>query len=240
MKVRGERECTECGTRWSYFETGSVSCPGCGSLRSVGSGDRREHTDAAVTLDLADVRADVNDRPLVDVVGDATDRCRTYVARRGFIAGGDLRPLDETYVAALELRAVHGLLAGYRSLGDDEQLYVLSLLRDADDGTRPPAADVPPSLRAARGIAVARAVTDYRRAITDWAADRSLDSETTTALEALGDHATRLDGLDGDIDPETAGTILSATRSLGDALRGDGGTDEVEIVAQLDSLDYRD
>jgi DNA-directed RNA polymerase subunit RPC12/RpoP len=31
MKIRGERECTDCGTRWSYYDTASVECPQCGS-----------------------------------------------------------------------------------------------------------------------------------------------------------------------------------------------------------------
>ncbi|MFC3958484.1 DUF7117 family protein [Halovivax cerinus] len=238
MKVRGERECTECGTRWSYFETGAVACPGCGSLRSVGSGDRRRHTDAPVSLDLTPVRAEIDDRPLTDLTAHATELCREYVARRGFISGGDLRPLDETFVAALELRYVDGLLAGRRALADDERLYTLALLRDADEGTRPPVSDVPGSVRSARGLAVSRAVTEYRRAIGDWCDDRRLEPEMATALETLTDHATRLDQLDGDVRPETAETILTAAGSLGDAIRGESECDPDAIVADLDDLEY--
>ncbi|MXR22522.1 endonuclease Q family protein, partial [Halobacterium bonnevillei] len=56
MDVRGERECKSCGTRWSYFETGSVACPECGSVRSVGVGERSQHTDGNATLDLSDAQ----------------------------------------------------------------------------------------------------------------------------------------------------------------------------------------
>ncbi|MDY6780397.1 MAG: hypothetical protein SV760_07620 [Halobacteria archaeon] len=34
MEISGERECLECGSRWSYFDTREVACPDCGSLRS--------------------------------------------------------------------------------------------------------------------------------------------------------------------------------------------------------------
>ncbi len=56
-----ERECTECGTRWSYYETGSIGCPACGSLHSVGLDERTEHTDLRVEFDLTPVRADIDE-----------------------------------------------------------------------------------------------------------------------------------------------------------------------------------
>lgn len=239
MEVRGERECTECGTRWSYFETGSVACPHCGSLRSVGSGARRAHTDAPVTLDLTDVIADIESRSLEALLTDAVSVCREYVRQRGFISGGDLRDLDESYVAALEIRHVGGLVAARRSLADDERYYVLSLLRDADEGTRPDAAIVSATLRAGRGLAVARAMTDYRRDLVEWTADRSLAASTRTAIESIGDHATRLDQLEGDVDPETAETLLAAARSLGEAVRRGDGAAAADVLDRLDDLSFR-
>ena len=51
MKVRGRRECEACGARWSYFDTGEVTCPDCGSLHSVGLDDERAlHTASTATL----------------------------------------------------------------------------------------------------------------------------------------------------------------------------------------------
>ena len=239
MEVRGERECTECGTRWSYFETGAIACPHCGSLRSVGSGSRRTHTDSPVTLDLTDVIVDIESRPLEALLADAVSVCREYVRQRGFIAAGDLRELDEQYVAALEIRHVGGLVSTQRSLADDERYYVLSLLRDADEGTRPEASIVPTTLRAGRGLAVSRAVTDYRRDVVEWASGRSIASPTGTAIETLGDYATRLDQLEGDVDPETADTLLSIARSLGAAVRRGDDAAAADVPDRLDALSFR-
>jgi uncharacterized Zn finger protein (UPF0148 family) len=95
MKIRGERECTECGTQWSYYETGSVGCPACGSLRSVGLDDRTEHTDLSVEFDLAPIRNEIDDVS-TDVLADrAREHANEYVRRRGFINAGDLRELDD-------------------------------------------------------------------------------------------------------------------------------------------------
>lgn len=239
MEIRGERECTECGTRWSYFETGAVACPGCGSLRSVGSGSRLTHTDAPVTLDLTDVIVDIETRSLEALLADAVTVCRDYVRQRGFVSAGDLRDLDDGYVAALEVRHAGGLVSARRTLTDDERYYLLSLLRDADQETRPRASIVPETLRAARGLAVSRAVADYRRDVVEWTADRSFEATTRTAIETLGDHATRLDQLDGDVDPETAEELLSITRSLGEAVgRGDDAA-AADVLDRLEALSVR-
>ena len=61
MRIRGERECKDCGTRWSYYETGTPSCPDCGSLRSVGVGERTQHTAGTAALDLSPARNYLDD-----------------------------------------------------------------------------------------------------------------------------------------------------------------------------------
>ncbi|WP_254768373.1 DUF7117 family protein [Salinilacihabitans rarus] len=223
MKIRGERECTECGTRWSYYETGSVGCPACGSLRSVGLDERTEHTDmgAAATFDLTPVRADVDDVATDDLAARARDRCREYVRQRGFVRGGELRDLDDTYLAAIELLHVADVVAREMRLAEHEELYFLSLLRDADQSERPPVAEVPESLRAARGLAYANAVREYRRDVRTWAEDRSLDPDARSGLEILGDHVKRIQMLDGDVEPRTVETLVAATRDLADGVRGD-------------------
>ena len=106
MKVRGRRECTECGTTWSYYETGSIDCPNCGSVRSVGVDDRTRHTDSPVEFDLTGVRNEIDDSPLRDVAAAAVEVASEYARKRGFVDAGELEPLDERFVAANELRHV--------------------------------------------------------------------------------------------------------------------------------------
>ncbi|SIR88561.1 DUF7117 family protein [Natronorubrum thiooxidans] len=221
MKVRGERECKKCGTRWSYYETGSVGCPACGSLRSVGIDERTEHTDLQVTFDLTQVRNAIDDLSTDDLAARAREECREYVRRRGFVNAGTLRELDNTYLAASELHHVADIIGRDRRLEEREELYFLSLLRDADTGARPPAAEIPPTLRGARGLAAANAVREYRRDIRTWADDRDLTSAERGALETLGEHVTRIRMLDGDVDPQTADRLVEATRDLANGLRGD-------------------
>ncbi|WP_293031728.1 TFIIB-type zinc ribbon-containing protein [Natronococcus sp.] len=221
MKIRGERKCTECGTQWSYYETGSVGCPACGSLRSVGLDDRTEHTDLSVEFDLTSVRNDIDDVSTDNLARRARDHAKEYTRRRGFINAGDLRELDDRYLAAIELRHVADVVGRERRLEDREELYFLSLLRGADAGERPPVAEVPPTLRGARGLAYANAVREYRRDVRSWTEDRELTDAERGALETLGDHVKRIRMLDGDVDPETAERLLEATRDLANGLRGD-------------------
>ncbi|MGM0388928.1 MAG: DUF7117 family protein [Natrinema limicola] len=221
MKIRGERECTECGTRWSYYETGSVGCPACGSLQSVGVDERTEHTDMQVAFDLTPVRNAIDEVESDDLAERARDRCREYVRRRGFVNAGTLRELDDTYLAAIELLHVADIVAREIHLDEREELYFLALLRDADQGERPPVEDVPKSLRAARGLAYANAVREYRRDIRTWAEDRELTASERGALETLGEHVTRARMLDGDIEPRAAEQLITATRDLANGLRGD-------------------
>ncbi|MFA9415415.1 TFIIB-type zinc ribbon-containing protein [Natrinema sp. HArc-T2] len=221
MKIRGERECTACGTRWSYYETGSVGCPACGSLRSVGVDERTEHTDMQVAFDLTPVRNAIDEVDADDLAERARDRCREYVRRRGFVNAGTLRELDDTYLAAIELLHVADIVAREIHLDEREELYFLALLRDADQGERPPLEDVPQSLRAARGLAYANAVREYRRDVRTWAEDRELTTSERGALETLGEHVTRVRMLDGDIEPRTAERLVEATRELANGLRGD-------------------
>ncbi|GAB7017665.1 DUF7117 family protein [Halostagnicola bangensis] len=237
MKIRGERECTECGTRWSYYETGSVSCPNCGTLRSVGLDDRTEHTDMEVAFDLTPVRNTIDDSSTGELAEQSRERAREYIRQRGFVNGGDLRELDDTYLAATELLHIADIVARERRLEEDEELYFLSLLEIADRGQRPPPAEVPPSLRSARGIAAANAVREYRRDIRTWSEDESFTTDQQSALETLGDHVTRIRMLEGDIEPKTAETLIRATRELADGLRGDGDA-LASATHRIQTLEY--
>lgn len=235
MKIRGERECKGCGTRWSYYETGSVVCPECGSVRSVGVDDRTEHTATAADLDLSDVRGLVDDVPLTDLADEVESVCAEYVRRAGFIHAGDLRELDDTYLAAKELRHVAAELRRSMRVDDETEYYFLELLRGADDGDRPLPTSVPDSLRSARGLAAAAAVDTYRSDARRYLEDHP-DRTAGRLLGRLDEHRKRVDALDGDVPPREAESLIDAARTIGRALVHDDETALVEAQSRLDGL----
>jgi uncharacterized Zn finger protein (UPF0148 family) len=237
MRIRGERECKECGTRWSYYETGSVNCPNCGSLQSVGTDERTQHTANATTLDLSAARNSLDagsddDADTRAAAEHAAEACQEFVRGYGFIDAGDLAPLNETYVAALELRYVAEELGRAMRTSDDEERYFLTLLAEADRGERPPPKDVPESLRAARGLASAAAVEEYGRDVSAYLDDHP-DSEASTAFGTLAEHRKRIEALDGDVAPETADRLVRVAQELGTYLREN---DENALVTARDRL----
>jgi uncharacterized Zn finger protein (UPF0148 family) len=233
MKVRGERECQDCGHQWSYYETGRVNCPSCGSLRSVGVSERAHHTASAATLDLDPVRADVDSASVGDLATAAGDVCRSYLTSQGFIDGGDLRPLSDTYLAASELRHVANRLAGAMRPTEDEEFYFLTLLRGADDGERPDAETVPESMRDARGLAAAAAVAAYGRDVRT-VLEETPDQAARQSLQRLAEHRKRVEALDGDVAVATADTLVSTVRDVGSYVRHG---DEAALAAATDRLD---
>lgn len=239
MEVRGVRECKACGTQWSYFETGSTACPDCGSMHSVGVGERKLHTDSPVDLDLAEARDFAAADSLREAAEAASDAARAYIRKRGFIDAGDLAPLDETYVAAHELRHVGSELARRLEVSEDEEYYFGQLLEGATGGDRPDADAVPPSIAAARGLAAAGAVRAYRDDLRTWI--DTVDEEPVPAvgslLESLGSHVRRVRALDGAVDPATADRLVAAAQALGAYLRtGEDGSLE-RARAAVDALE---
>lgn len=214
MKVRGRRECKDCETRWSYYETASVHCPNCGSMQSVGVDDRTRHTDSPTSFDLTPVRNRIDEDTLRDVADAAVDLAREYVRERGFVDAGGLLPLDETFVAATELRHVGAELSRELRRTEAEELYFLELLRGADDGERPPADEVQDAFRSAHGLAMADAVGDYQRDLRTYLDDHP-HPEAHSVSGRVRDHRKRIEALDGDVDPKDADRLLHATRDLG-------------------------
>lgn len=214
MKVRGHRECKECETRWTYYETGSINCPNCGSPRSVGLDDRTEHTDSPAEFDLVPLRNRIDADPLREIADDAVDEAREYVRKRGFVDAGELRPLDDTFVAATELRHVAAEISRELRRTEAEELYFLDLLRGADDGDRPPAEEVPDAFRSAYGLAMADAVGDYQRDLRNYL-DEYPHPEARTVSGRIRDRRKRMEALDGDVDPKDAERLMRATRDLG-------------------------
>ncbi|WP_101297877.1 DUF7117 family protein [Halegenticoccus soli] len=232
MKIRGQRECKECGNRWSYYDTGSVACPACGSLRSVGVDERKRHTDGPATLDLSPHRNAVGDGSVVDAADDLKSDLRAYIRKRGFIRGGDLLDLDDTYLAAHELLHAVDVYVRATDRTDDERLYVLSLLRGADAGERPAKDDAPGSMAAARGLAYANAVEAYRRDAGTWLDDNP-DPEARRTLESLEDRVKRAKALRGDVPLGESEALVRSAKDLAAYLR-EG--DESALVAARDRL----
>lgn len=232
MKVRGERECKDCGTRWSYYDTGSVECPACGSVRSVGvDSERRLHTDAPVELDLTEARQAAETESLREAADLAGEAAREYVRKRGFVRGGDLLTLDDTYLAAQELRHASDVVGRAMDLDDEDEWYFLALLRGADQGELPAAAEIPDAMHPVRGLAYGDAVREYRREMADWADEQDVGSEGLSALETLGSHVKRIRALEGDVEPETAELLVSAARDVSRFLRADDADAGADALA---------
>lgn len=234
MKVRGTRECQNCGTQWSYYETGSVACPNCESMQSVGlEDDRVQHTDSPVPLELTKVRGAVDEEPLREVAALAEDAGREYVRKRGFIKGGELQPLDDTYLMAQELRHVADVMSRTFEITDDEELYFFSLLREAGDGERLATADVPQSMHEVRGLADAESLHDYHQEMGDWVREHDVSREGRNTLEMLGEHVRRARALEGDLDIDTVDALVAAACDLSRYLRED---DENALASARETL----
>ena len=231
MRVRGDRECSDCGQRWSYFETGTIACPNCGSRHSVGRGGRRRHTDGDQSLDLSASMEQAATGSIEAALETALDPCRSYVHSRGFIAGGELTDLDDRYLLAAELRYCAGGRNRRSGYTDPERRYLLALFRSTMGDQRPPPSAVPDRFRFARGLAVAEGVSEYRRAIRQVTDVDDRGTSIATAVEAIDDVTTRIEQLDGDVPPASAEVVLETARTIGSAVRsGDAGA--VEAVSQ--------
>ncbi len=208
MEIRGERECRECGTRWSYFDTGSVACPSCGDVRSVGVGDGAVHTGGAAELDLTAARAAIDDEPLERMAALAAEAGREYRRAAGFVDAGEVRPLDDTDLVAAELETVGARLARVMRPEDAAEGYVLTLLA----GERPGPTEVPDAFWPERGLAVARAVGDFQRDLRTHR--ETVSGPLARRLSTIRAHRKRIEALDGDVDPRDAERLVRAARDL--------------------------
>ena len=235
MKIRGQRECKECGARWSYYDTGEAACPECGSLHSVGVDEERSlHTATAATLDLTPIRGGIDEEPTRRLAERAADRCREFTRGYGFIDAGALQPLDDTYLAALELRHVAGELARRMDVTDDEELYFTRLLQ-ADEGDRPAPDDVPASLAPMRGLAYANAVREYRSDLRTYLEEQP-DPAAGGVVERLSDHVKRVRALDGDVPPGEAEALVAVARDVGRYLVEGEESALAEAESRLENL----
>lgn len=222
MEIPGNRECTACGAQWSYYETSEVTCPECGSIRSVGVEESATHTAGRARFNLSAVRERVDEEPLRTVADEAADVAAEYLRTAGFVHAGELQPLDGTYLAAAELRRVGATLGRLMDVTSGEELYLLALLRGADRGERPAPADVPETLHPERGLAAAATVdtylSDLRRVRNGQ--DRSLDR----TLSTVHTRRKRIEALDGDVGPREAERLVRAARDVSAYWCGDDET----------------
>lgn len=229
MEIGGDRECTACGTHWSYYETGAIRCPDCESPRSVSVGEPAEHTAGGATLDLAPVRAALTEASITGLADEAADRARAYLRQAGFVDAGTLQPLTAQYAAAAELRRA-GRAAGRLSrLGPDEQQYLLALLRGADRGDRPAPADIPDSFHPERGLAVAASVEAYLRDLRRVVVP---DDRLARALSTITTRRKRIEALEGAVEPTAAERLFDTTQALHAAVNGDDAALE-RAIGQL-------
>lgn len=220
MKIRGRRECNDCGARWSYYETGSVTCPECGSVDSVGVDDRTLHTDAPAEFDLTPVRERVDADPLDQVAADGAERARTYRRKRGFVRGGDLLALDDRFLAACELAHIGDAVGSALTVSDDEEWYLLELLQGADVGDRPAPEDVPGALVGPRGLGLAEAVDAYVGEVRTYL-DEHPDPEARATLGLVDDRVRQLRALQGAFPPAAVERLVEAAREVHRAVGGD-------------------
>ncbi|RLM53618.1 hypothetical protein DVK02_12255 [Halobellus sp. Atlit-31R] len=214
MRIRGRRRCKDCGHEWSYFDTGRVDCPNCESLRSVGTGDRERHTDSAVTLDLSSLRAALDETTdVADIAPELKETLRDYVRQRGFVRAGELRTVDETVLAAAELLHAVDVFARTRDPDDELQLYVLELLRGADDGQRPDPAAVPASMTDARGLAYAEVLDAFCSDLGTWLDDNP-DPTARGIRETIATHVRRVEAVYGDVPAAESELLVRAARDL--------------------------
>lgn len=240
MRVRGERTCRDCGATWSYFETATVACPECGSVRSTGQGDRERHTDREATLDLSEPRATAAEGNLDDGLAAAADVCLDYIRRRGFIDAGELRDLDEEYVYAQELRHAATLASSRLELSDEGRSYLLRLIEGnpghRPSGDRPPGETIPDGLRAARGLAAATAVRDFLDDLRTWQEASSDRPDGRAPIESLADHCRRLRALDGEMPPDQADDLITVARAIGHFCRDRDENALATATSTLESL----
>ncbi len=237
MDVRGERECRDCGERWSYYETGAVRCPACGSVRSRGVGDRALHTDTDPELNLTEAReraagsADAApDEELREAARLAREAAREYLAGKGFVVGGELRPLDATYRRAAELRYVADEVERRLDVSEAVVERFLALLGDDEPG--PP----PEALYGAHGLAAAETVEDYSRELREWLDRAETGIDPKPALGRLREHVKRLEALDGNVDPAEADALVAVARDIGRACREEDPASLAAAESALDTL----
>lgn len=236
MKIRGTRQCSSCDTTWSYYDTGSVACPACGSLKSVGvDAERKQHTDTPVTLDLDESKQKLatESTSIDDIATELSSRLRSYTRKRGFIRGGELLTLDDQYLGAHELIHATDICTRNYQRTELDELYVLELFTAVNNGGRLTHTDIPSKLRIARGAGYTDAVSAYRDDLSTYLESRT-EPDAKQAITQLQTQLRRADALEGDIPLQVAETLVEIAREIGTYLIE---AEDEALVSARDRLD---
>ena len=237
MRARGRRKCHSCGTLWSYFDAGSITCPSCGSARSEGTDTEPVlHTAGAATFDPTGIRQLLEAEDITTAIRELEPRCRVYLRDAGFIDHGTLLPLEDSVVAIAELleSATHLDMPQAAPPSVELEAYLFDLVESAMGGPRPGGEAVPDQARHIRALGVARAVRMYFGECHRWMRARKRNGHP--AIGAVRTHIARIEALEGDIDPSSAEAILDATRAIGEGLRHDDVDHFTRAESQLADL----
>ncbi len=210
MDLEGERECLECGERWSYWETRTVECPECDSPRSRGVGDGARPEEEFPAEDLVA-------STLMETLENADEAARSYTTKKNFVVAGELQPPDPVYVMAAEVKHLYAeLTARSREATDREREYAGALVTGLEDGEPPHPGERPETLDAVHERAVADVVEDYSSEMVKWARDRDLDdTEVMRDVEDARQRAKQVQATEGE-----EGDAVEALRTLRDVYQG--------------------
>jgi hypothetical protein len=181
---------------------------------------------------LDPIRANIDEESVQTLADRAVEETREYIRTVGFVDAGELQDLDDTALAASELRRVGATLGRVMRLDEREELYFLELLRVADQNDRPGPEDVPETLGPERGLAVASILDiyldDIRRVY------ESRDGQVDRVLSAVRTQQKRIEALDGDVDPSEAEHLVRTLREVSAYLRDD---DEGALARALERVE---
>ena len=171
MEIRGERECLECGSTWSYFESREVCCPECGSIKSQSMSSPRMDNTTDIDLVDSEVLGGLSD-DLDSALSTLEERCREYTGKTGFVERGDLKPPSPRYVMACEVKQIAAIYDANQLTGDDRRYFVdlVHGLRDGEPPEKPSG-----ELEYIHNTAIAETVRDYATEVERYARKRSVD-----------------------------------------------------------------
>ncbi|MFB6284080.1 MAG: hypothetical protein ABEK59_09145 [Halobacteria archaeon] len=172
MELRGERECLECGSTWSYFDSRQVCCPECGSIRSQSVSSPRMDSTSDVDIVDSEVLTGIGEN-FDETLSELEERCRRYTSQTGFVEKGDLKPPTPRYVMACEIKHA-ATTRDAEGLDEKSRRYVVDLVHGIRDGEPPD--KTPSGLQETHNLAIAETVRDYSTEVERYARKRGVET----------------------------------------------------------------